>query len=35
MAFPVHHGIKIAANGYIENLHVEILASDPVNTVAA
>lgn len=30
MAFPVHHGIKLAANGYIENLHVEILASDPV-----
>jgi hypothetical protein len=34
MAFPVHHGIKLAQNGFIENLHVEILSSDPVPLTA-
>ena len=27
--FPVYHGITLAANAYVENLHVEILATDP------
>jgi len=29
MTFPVFHGIKLAANSYIENLRIESLAADP------
>lgn len=32
--FPVFHGITLAANSYIENLHVEILAADPMPVAA-
>ena len=32
--FPVYHGITLAQNAYIENLNVEILASDPVPVAA-
>jgi hypothetical protein len=28
--FPVYHGITLAANAYVENFHVELLAEDPV-----
>lgn len=34
MAFPKFHGISLAANGFIENLHVERLENDPVPAVA-
>ena len=32
--FPLFHGITLAENSWIENLHVEILASDPVPLTA-
>lgn len=32
--FPVFHGVTLAANSYIENLHVEILAADPMPVTA-
>lgn len=32
--FPIFHGITLAANSYIENLHVEILAADPMPVAA-
>jgi hypothetical protein len=32
--FPIYHGINLAANAYIENFHVEQLASDPVPVAA-
>jgi hypothetical protein len=32
--FPVFHGITLAANAYIENLHLEILSSDPMPVAA-
>ena len=28
--FPVYHGITLAQNAYVQNLHVEILTEDPV-----
>ena len=28
--FPIHHGITLAPNAYIENLQLEILTSDPI-----
>ena len=28
--FPVFHGVTLAANSYIENLHLEVLSSDPL-----
>jgi hypothetical protein len=34
MAYPIFHGIKLAANAKIENLHVEMLAADPVPAAA-
>lgn len=32
--FPVFHGITLAANAYVENLHLEILSSDPMPVAA-
>jgi len=32
--FPLFHGITLAQNAYIENLHIEILTSDPVPVTA-
>lgn len=35
MGFPKHHGITLAANSWIENLHVEKLAADPMPITAS
>ena len=32
--FPIHHGITLAPNAYIENLQLEILTSDPIPVAA-
>jgi hypothetical protein len=35
MSFPKHHGITLANGSWIENLHVEKLASDPITLTAS
>ena len=33
--FPVYHGITLAQNAYVENLHIEILTEDPAGPYTA